>query len=170
MNLNGRRGGADTGRISGGLRRPAWLLAGGMALLLTVGLGALPVSAAVTAAGDGTVVDKPVGVALQPTATCPQSGVDEIQQAIEFVQGKTWAEKPGGVPLNISPDLTACKVTLNVGKLSKAEEAALIAGAGSRLAVVHRRDWARPSHLLLILWIVFGGSGLIWMFRRYARQ
>jgi hypothetical protein len=54
-------------------------------------------------------------------------------------------------------------VVLHVGNLSAAEEAALQAGAGSGLAIEYRRDWARPSRQLLILWIVFGGSGVIWV-------
>jgi hypothetical protein len=114
------------------------------------------------------VAGNPLRVSLQPTDTCPQAGVDELEEAIDFVQGKAWAEKPGSVPLNIAPDVNACKVTLIVGKLSKTEEAALQAGAGPRLAIVHRSDWGRPSRVLLVLWV--GGSGLIWMFRRYGRR
>jgi len=77
---------------------------------------------------------------LEPTATCP------------------------------APDLNACRVVLNIGQLSAREEAALQAGAGSRLAIEYRRDWARPSRVPLILWVVFGGAGLVWTFHRYARR
>lgn len=104
-----------------------------------------------------------------PTATCPADAVAELRQTIDFVRAQSWADQPGTMALNISPDLNACRVVLNVGQLSAEEEAALQAGAGSRLAIEYRRDWARPSRVLLILWIVFGGSGLIWIYRRYAR-
>lgn len=107
---------------------------------------------------------------LQPTAACPPDAVAELHQAIDFVRGQTWAEDPGTLSLNIAPDLNACRVVLNIGQLSPLEEAALQAGAGSRLAIEYRRDWARPSRVLLILWIVFGGGGLVWMFHRYARR
>jgi hypothetical protein len=107
---------------------------------------------------------------LQPTATCPADAVAELHQTIDFVRGQTWAEDPGTTSLNIAPDLNACRVVLNIGQLSPREEAALQAGAGSRLAIEYRRDWARQSRVLLILWIVFGGSGLVWTFRRYARR
>jgi len=107
---------------------------------------------------------------LQPTPSCPQNAVGDLNKAINFVQGQTWAERPGDNPLLLSPDLNACKVVLSVGHLSKTEEAALYAGAGSRLAITYRRDWARPSRSLLILWIVFGGAGVVWVFRRYARR
>lgn len=107
---------------------------------------------------------------LQPTAACPADAVAELQQTIDFVRGQTWAEVPGTMSLNIAPDLNACRVVLNIGELSPREEAALQAGAGSRLAIEYRRDWARPSRVWLILWIVFGGAGLMWMFRRYARR
>jgi hypothetical protein len=105
-----------------------------------------------------------------PTATCPPDAVTELRRTIDFVRAQTWTDQPGKMALNISPDLNACRVVLNVGQLSAEEEAALQAGAGSRLAIEYRRDWARPSRVLLILWIVFGGSGLIWTYRRYARR
>lgn len=107
---------------------------------------------------------------FSPTATCPPDAVAELHRTIEFVRAQTWTDQPGQMALNISPDLNACRVVLNVGQLSAEEEAALQAGAGSRLTIEYRRDWARPSRVLLILWIVFGGSGLIWTYRRYARR
>jgi hypothetical protein len=107
---------------------------------------------------------------LEPTATCPADAVAELRQTIDFVRAQAWAEQPGAISLNIAPDLNACRVVLNIGQLSPREEAALQAGAGSRLAIEYRRDWARPSRVLLILWVVFGGAGLVWMFHRYARR
>ena len=109
------------------------------------------------------------GLPLNPTATCPQEALDELNKAIEFVRGRTWTGRPEGHAVNIAPDLDACRVVLHIGQLSHEEEAALQAGAGSRLAIEYRRDWARPSRLLLVLWIVFGGSGVIWVYRRYCR-
>lgn len=106
---------------------------------------------------------------LDPTATCPADAVAELSRTIDFVRGQTWTDQPQKMALNISPDLNACRVVLTIGKLTTAEEAALQAGGGSRLAIEHRRDFARPSRILLILWVVFGGSGLIWMWRRYGR-
>lgn len=106
---------------------------------------------------------------LGPTATCPQEAVEELSRAIEFVRGQTWAAEPGSSALNMAPDLTACRVVLHVGSLSQEEEAALLAGAGSRLAIEYRRDWETPSRLPLILWVVFGGSAVVWTYRRYAR-
>jgi hypothetical protein len=113
-----------------------------------------------------------VVLAVGSGAATPASAaaLDEINKAIHFIQGETWADRPGATPVNIVPDLIACQVTLNVGHLSKHEESALEAGAGPRLSIVQRHDWAKPSRVLLILWIVFGGSGLIWLWRRYLRQ
>jgi hypothetical protein len=109
------------------------------------------------------------GRQLSPTAACPQDALDELDKAIEFVRGRTWTDRPEGHALNIAPDVNLCRVVLHIGDLSHEEEAALQAGAGSRLAIEYRRDWARPSRLLLILWIVFGGSGVIWVYRHYYR-
>ena len=111
----------------------------------------------------------PAGMQLNPTATCPRDALDELNEAIEFVRGRTWTERPEGHALNITPDVEACRVVLHIGDLSHEEEAALHAGAGSRLAIEYRRDWARPSRVLLILWIVFGGAGVIWVYRHYYR-
>ena len=110
------------------------------------------------------------GMQLNPTATCPQEAVDQLNETIEFVRGQTWADRPGSNALAIAPDLNSCRVVLHVGQLSDEEEAALQAGAGSRLAIEYRRDWAKPSRLLLILWIVFGGSGVVWVYLRYGRR
>lgn len=107
---------------------------------------------------------------LAPTASCPADAVDQLNKTIEFVRGQTWADQPGDNPLTIAPDLTACRVVLHVGQLNDQEEAALKAGAGPRLAIEYRRDWAKPSHLLLYLWIVFGGSGVVWVYVRSARR
>jgi hypothetical protein len=136
-------------------------------LLLAVGGGLLTPASAAPAAGGSSAASSAARISLQPTSTCPQDAVNQLDQAITFVQGQTWADKPGSTPLNIVPDLIACQVTLKVGHLSHHEQAALEAGAGPRLAIVHPRDFAKPSKVLLILWIVFGGAGLVWLYRRY---
>jgi hypothetical protein len=136
------------------IARHSWIAATGAVLLLALGW-----------AGGATAAPQ-----LEPTATCPANAVAELRRTIDFVRAQTWADQPGTMPLNVSPDLNACRVVLNVGQLSADEEAALQAGAGSRLAIEYRRDWARPSRVLLILWVVFGGAGLVWTFRRYARR
>jgi hypothetical protein len=110
------------------------------------------------------------GPKLEPTPTCPPDAVEELNRAIGFVRGQTWADQPGNNPLSIAPDLDSCRVVLHVGHLSDQEEAALQAGAGSRFAIEYRRDWARSSRLPLILWVVFGGSAVAWTYRRYARR
>ncbi|HKY75979.1 MAG TPA: hypothetical protein VJS45_07560 [Acidimicrobiia bacterium] len=109
------------------------------------------------------------GLPLNPTATCPEDALAELNKAIEFVRGRTWTGRPESHALNIAPDVHTCRVVLHIGPLTDEEEAVLQAGAGSRLAIEYRRDWARPSRLLLALWIVFGGSGVIWIYRRYCR-
>ena len=140
------------------------------ALVLAVGSGVVTPASAVPAAGGAPAASSASELSLRPTSTCPQSAVNQLNQAITFVRGQTWADKPESTPLNIVPDLIACQVTLNVGHLSKHEKAALEAGAGPRFAIVQRSDWAKPSRMLLILWIVFGGSGLVWLYRRYFRS
>jgi hypothetical protein len=127
-----------------------------LVLCLTIGWGQVPAVAA--------------DMQLEPTATCPRGAIDELNKTIEFVRGQSWADEPGHNPLNIAPDLNACRVVLHVGQLTDQEEAALQAGAGPGLAIEYRRDWARPSRLPLILWIVFGGSGVIWVYLRYGRR
>ena len=112
----------------------------------------------------------PTAMQLEPTATCPQDGINELNAVIAFVRGQSWADRPGSNPLTIAPDLIVCRVVLHVGELSAEEEAALLAGAGSRLAIEYRRDWAEPSRLFLILWIVFGGGGVVWVYRRFGRR
>lgn len=106
---------------------------------------------------------------LTPTATCPADAVAELNKTIAFVQGQTWTDQPQKMALNISPDLNACRVVLNVGHLSAKDEAALQAGAGPRLAIEHRKDFGHQSRLLLILWVGFGVPGLIWLYRRTSR-
>lgn len=142
----------------------------GVVVLLVLGWGQSPAWAADPSPGSPQTPDPRPAIQLEPTATCPPDAVAELNRAIDFVRGQAWTDRPGSHPLNVSPDLNICRVVLHVGQLSEEEEAALQAGAGSRLAIEYRRDWAKPSRLLLILWIVFGGSGVIWVYRRYGRR
>lgn len=153
-------------------RSRAVLVAAGAVLLVVLAGGGTPASATTPPPSDPPVTSRPPGLALQPTPTCPQEAVDEITRAIEFVRGQTWAHQPDDNALALLPDLEGCRVVLEVGdgQLSQEEEAALQAGAGSRLAIEYRRDWVRPSRLLLILWVVFGGSGVVWVYWRHARR
>lgn len=139
-------------------------------MLLALGAGQGTASAATPPTTSYEVTSSSPGLKLDPTATCPQDALDELNRAIDFVRGQTWTDQPGSIPLTLAPDLNACRVVLNVGQLSDQEEAALQAGAGTRLAIEYRKDWARPSRLLLILWLVFGGSGVVWVYRRYASR
>lgn len=137
-------------------------------VVLNLGLGHGPALAEAPADNSGAASPS-AGLQLNPTTTCPQDAVAELNKAIEFVRAQAWTDRPGSLALNVAPDLNTCRVVLHIGELSDEEEAALQAGAGSRLAIEYRRDWARPSRLLLILWIIFGGSGVVWVYWRYRR-
>jgi hypothetical protein len=141
-----------------------------LGLLLALGVTPMAASATTPPPGSPEATSASPGLDLEPTATCPHEAVEELEQAIRFVRGQTWADQPGNNPLSLAPDLGSCRVVLHVGRLSDQEEAALQAGAGSRLAIEYRRDWARSSRLPLILWVVFGGSAVAWTYRRYARR
>jgi len=107
---------------------------------------------------------------LKPTQQCPQPDIDQLQRVITFVQGKSWAENPDKTALAISPDTTACRVVLKLNKVSSQEEAALERGGEGRLSIEKTKDTAKPSRLPLILWVVFGGAGLVFVFVRYGRR
>jgi hypothetical protein len=128
------------------------------ALGLIVGIGP------VVAATEGE------GIPLKPTAQCPQNDIDQLQRVITFVRGKSWAEKPETTAFNISPDTAACRVVLKINKVSGQEEAALQQGGEGRLSIDKLKDHPKPSRLPLILWVVFGGSGLAFVFVRYGRS
>lgn len=100
-----------------------------------------------------------------PTATCPQAATDELSRTVDFVRGKSWAKDPNSTALSITTDTTACRVVLRINPLSAQERAKLIAGGGSRLVIHYEHDY-HSSRLPLILWVVFGGSGLLWLYRR----
>ena len=103
---------------------------------------------------------------LAPTATCQQADVDDLDRVITFVRGESWAKEPDSTGFQITPDTTACRVVLRINHLSADERAALTTGAGPRLLIQNVKDYARPSRLRFYLWLICGGSGLIWLYRR----
>ena len=109
------------------------------------------------------------GIPLKPTAQCSQNDIDQLQRVITFVRTKSWAEQPDKTAFAISPDTATCRVVLKINKVSGQEEAALQRGGEGRLAIEKLKDHPKPSRLPLILWVVFGGSGLVFVFARYGR-
>ena len=114
--------------------------------------------------------DDTATIPLKPTAQCPQNDVDQLQRVITFVRGKSWAQQPDKTAFNITPDTAACRVVLKINKVSNQEEAALERGGEGRLSIEKLKDNPKPSRLPLILWVVFGGSGLVFVFARYGRR
>lgn len=135
------------------------------ALLVVVGLvamGAGPAGAQVS-----TEDTKPP--ALEPTESCPQADIDSLQRVIKFLRDKSWADDPAKTALSISPDTDNCRVLLKVSELSDDEAAALQRGGENRLTVEETKDHGKASRLPLVLWVVFGGAGLVLIFLRYGR-
>jgi hypothetical protein len=134
-------------------------------------VAALALAAGVTPAGAQTLLTQNTApMTLKPTDKCPQADVDQLQRVITFVQGQSWAEHPGTQGLRIVPDTTACKVTLQIGKVSSVEQAALEKGGEGRLSIEKTKDRAKPSKLPLLLWVIFGGAGVVFVFIRYGRR
>jgi len=132
------------------------------ALLLAIGAG--PAAAQTLTTQDTTPFE------LKPTAQCPQPDIDQLQRVITFVRSQSWAEHPGDNSFFISPDTDACRVVLKINKVTGSEQAALQAGGEGRLAIEHTKDNAKPSRLPLLLWVVFGGAGVVFVFVRYGRR
>jgi hypothetical protein len=111
-------------------------------------------------------------VALTPTDQCPQADIDSLQRVITFVRGQSWAEKPGSTGFRLDPDTSACRVVLMIeeNRLSDAETAALQRRGENRLSIVEEKGRAEPSRLPLLLWVVFGGAGLVFVYARYGRR
>jgi hypothetical protein len=145
----------------GGVRRIRWALAVA-ALGLLVGAGPA-VAQTATTQGDTTIP-------LTPTHECSQTDIDQLQRVITFVRSKSWAENPASTAFAISPDTAACRVVLKINKVSSQEEAALERGGEGRLSIEKTKDNAKPSRLPLLLWVVFGGAGLVFVFVRYGRR
>lgn len=109
-------------------------------------------------------------IPLTPTQECPQAEIDRLQRVITFVRSKAWAENPDKTAFAIAPDTAKCRVVLKINKVSAAERAALEAGGEGRLTIELTKDKAKPSRLPLLLWVIFGGAGLIFVFLRYGRR
>jgi hypothetical protein len=107
---------------------------------------------------------------LKPTAKCPQAEIDQMQKVISFVQGQSWSQHPGSVAFLIDPDTDTCRIVLKINKVSGTERAALEQGGQDRLSIEKTKDYAKPSRLPLLLWIIFGGAGVVFVFIRYGRR
>lgn len=118
-----------------------------------------------------TLETQPTGPAnLKPTARCPQAEIDRMQRVIAFVEGQSWSQHPGSVAFILDPDTDTCRVLLKIRTVSATEETALRAGGQGRLSIERTKDDARPSRLPLLLWLVFGGAGVVFVFVRYGRR
>lgn len=107
---------------------------------------------------------------MEPTEQCPQTDIDRLQRVITFVRSQSWAEDPGNNAFLLNPDTTACRVVLKINKVSSQEEAALEQGGEGLLSIELTRDNAKPSRLPLLLWVIFGGAGVVFVFVRYGRR
>ncbi len=126
--------------------------------------GVAPTAAQTASTQDGDTVP------LKPTEQCPQKDIDQLQRVITFVRSKSWADKPDSTAFAIAPDTATCRVVLRISTVSSQEKAALDQGGEGRLSIEKTRDTAKPSRLPLLLWVVFGGAGLVFVFVRYGRR
>jgi hypothetical protein len=138
--------------------------AAAVAAMLLLLAGAGPVSAQTLTTQNTAPIN------LKPTAKCPQAEVDKLQRVISFVQGQSWSEHPGSTAFLLNPDTGACRVVLKINKVSSSEQAALERGGEGRLSLQKTKDYAKPSKLPLLLWVVFGGAGVVFVFVRYGRR
>ncbi|MDQ1507884.1 MAG: hypothetical protein QOD57_5611 [Actinomycetota bacterium] len=109
-------------------------------------------------------------VNIKPTDKCPQPEIDQMQKVIGFVEGQSWSEHPGSQGLRIVPDTSTCRVVLKINKVSNIEQASLERGGEGRLSIEKTKDYAKPSRLPLLLWVIFGGAGVAFVFVRYGRR
>jgi hypothetical protein len=112
----------------------------------------------------------PAPMNLKPTDKCPQPDIDQLQKVITFVQGQSWSEHPGNTAFSLNPDTGACRVVLKINQVTSVEQAALEKGGDGHLAIQKTKDYAKPSKLPLLLWVIFGGAGVVFVFVRYGRQ
>ena len=132
--------------------------------MLAAVLGSTGVASAQTLEANNTTMN------LKPTDKCPQADVDQMQKVITFVQGQSWSEHPGNTAFSISPNTATCQVVLKIHQVTTVEQAALERGGAGRLAIQKTKDYGKPSRLPLLLWVVFGGAGVAFVFVRYGRQ
>ena len=121
-------------------------------------------------AGAQTETQDTSSIPLEPTQECSQTDIDQLQRVITFVRSKSWAEQPESTAFAISPDTANCRVVLKINEVSAGEKAALERGGEGRLSIEKTKDNAKPSRLPLLLWVVFGGAGLVFVFVRYGRR
>lgn len=131
-------------------------------------VAALLVFGAVPASAQTTTSAEPLP--LQPTEKCPQADIDSLQRVIAFVRSQSWSEEPGSVAFLLTPDVANCRAVLKIPRLSDGEAAALQRGGENRLYIEETKDRSKPSRLPLLLWTVFGGAGLVLVYRRYGRR
>ena len=136
-----------------------------VAVLLLVLLGGAGPASAQT-----LTTQNPAPMNLKPTDKCPQPDVDQLEKVMTFVQGQSWSQHPGNSAFSLSPDTGACRVVLKIHQVTSVEQAALEKGGEGRLAIQKTKDYAKPSRLPLLLWIVFGGAGVVFVFIRYGRR
>ena len=134
-----------------------------VATLVLLAVAAPAKAQTATTLSDGTIP-------LTPTQECSQTDVDQLQRVITFVRSKSWADKPESTAFAIVPDTGNCRVVLKINEVSSQEEAALERGGEGRLTIEKTKDNAKPSRLPLLLWVVFGGAGLVFVFVRYGRR
>jgi len=133
-------------------------------------LGVLAGLGGAAASAQTLVPQVTVSGSLKPTDKCPQAQIDQMQKVITFVEGRSWSEHPGDEGLRITPDTTNCRVVLAINKVSSVEQAALEQGGQGLLSIQKTKDYGKPSRLPLLLWVIFGGSGVVFIFLRYGRQ
>ena len=136
-----------------------------IAVLVAAVLGSSAVASAQTLESS---TNAPMNV--KPTDKCPQADVDQMEKVITFVQGQSWSEHPGNTAFSLSPDTANCRVVLKIHQVTSVEQAALERGGEGRLAIQKTRDYGTPSRLPLLLWVVFGGAGVVFVFVRYGRR
>jgi hypothetical protein len=135
-----------------------------MAMVALLVLWAGPAAAQTSTSAD----TKPIP--LEPTAQCPQGDIDTLQRVISFVRSQSWSDEPGSTAFVINPDTANCRIVLKIPELSDDEAAALQRGGENRLTVEETKDHGKASRLPLVLWVVFGGAGLVLVFLRYGRR
>ena len=136
----------------------------------TVAAAAVCVLVATAPALAQTQTQDGTSIPLTPTHECSQNDVDQLQRVITFVRSKSWAEDPDKTGFAIKPDTASCRVIVEISKVSAGEQAALEQGGEGRLSIEKPKDNAKPSRLPLLLWVVFGGAGLVFVFARYGRR
>jgi hypothetical protein len=159
-------------KVRGGLTERSDAILRGMANRVAAAVALMVLLGIAAASAQTPPTPDTTPIALTPTDRCPQADIDTLQRVIAFVRSQSWAEKPGSTAFLLNPDTTACRVVLTIeeNRLSDAETAALQRGGENRLSIEERKDRAEASRLPLLLWVVFGGAGLVFVYARYGRR